>query len=245
MRTQAEKADYQRKHRKSVTSRGQCCYPIPKLENGDIDPGAVLWRQQHCHDEPCERCPSCTLFTAVSILYKLCSHIALLQAAAPPESFNTAAHREEAEKLLARVQQFVPPHLISKLPGGYYRTSGIMDDHFSLSGKMVVLDQLLRAIHEQHGRVLVFSTSTQSLDLIENHIGVMGLRYTRMDGQTTTKNRKTIADDFRANDGITVFLLSTRAMGIGTTIISVGFFVDSITKCVLSFCPRISALVQD
>jgi superfamily II DNA or RNA helicase len=245
MRTQAEKADYQRKHRKSVTSRGQCCYPIPKLENGDIDPGAVLWRQQHRNDEPCERCPSCTLFTAVSILYKLCSHIALLQAAAPPESYDTVAHREEAEKLLARVQQFVPPDLISKLPGGYYRTSGMMDDHFSLSGKMVVLDQLLRAIHEQHGRVLVFSTSTQSLDLIEKHIGVMGLRYTRMDGQTTTKNRKTIADEFRANDGITVFLLSTRAMGIGKTIISVGFFVDSITKCLLSFCPRLPALVQD
>jgi SNF2 family DNA or RNA helicase len=92
----------------------------------------------------------------------------------------------------------------------------MMDDHFNLSGKMEVLDKLLMGIQKLRGKVLVFSASTQSLDLIENHISTMGLEYSRMDGQTATKNRKGIADNFRSNPNAFVFLLSTRAMGVGT-----------------------------
>lgn len=224
---QLERTDYQRQHRKTVVKQGKCCFKVPKVDrNGSIDPGAILWRQQHNDDEPCEKCPSCTLFTSLSILYKLCSHVALLQAKSQPDQCVPGTRqRIEAEEELARVRQFIPAHLASQLPGGYFRESGIMDDHFALSGKMVVLDKLLRSIHAQHGRVLLFATSTKALDLIEKHIVAMGFSHMRMDGQTSQKKRTEIADTFKSNSQILVFLLSTKAMGVGLNLTEANFVI--------------------
>lgn len=237
LRCKNARARYQREHRKSIVKRGDCCFPIPKLDRdgGGIDPGAVLWRHQHPGDVRCEKCPSCTLFAAVSILYKLSTHAALLQVITPPEQLGAdSLRRDEAKKKVERAKQFIPDYLLSQLPGGYFRESGIMDDHFSLSGKMVVLDKLLRAISAQQGRVLLFAHSTQALDLIENYIMAKGYSYLRMDGQTSTSRRKEIADRFRASSESFIFLLSTKAMGLGLNLTQVRLaFVIFI--CVLAF----------
>lgn len=100
-----------------------------------------------------------------------------------------------------------------------------MDDHFSLSGKMVVLDKLLRAISAQQGRVLLFSQSTEALDLIQNYVMAMGYSFLRMDGQTPTKKRTDIATRFRASAETFVFLLSTRAMGLGLNLTQANFVI--------------------
>lgn len=42
-----------------------------------------------------------------------------------------------------------------------------------------------------------------------------GKSYLRMDGTTERDKRKELADEFRDNHGIPIFLLSTRAMGLG------------------------------
>ena len=61
----------------------------------------------------------------------------------------------------------------------------------------------------------MFSASTQTLDLIEDYIKSRGKSYLRMDGATDRERRKELADEFKHNHGIFVFLLSTRAMGLG------------------------------
>ena len=55
-----------------------------------------------------------------------------------------------------------------RLPGGtIYRVDSIMSDHTKLSGKMAALDKCLTHFSMKRNRVLLFSYSTSTLDLIE------------------------------------------------------------------------------
>ena len=111
-------------------------------------------------------CPSCITLPALNKLYKVASHPSLLQVD-PCES--DAAARKKLE--FAKVA--LPPEILRELPGGtYYKGDGIMDDHIRLSGKMKSLDYLLKKYLKRRNRVLVFSYSTQSLDVIQHHIKV-------------------------------------------------------------------------
>ena len=53
------------------------------------------------------------------------------------------------------------------------------------------------------------------VDPAENYVQSRGKSYLRMDGSTDREKRKELADEFRDNHGIPIFLLSTRAMGLG------------------------------
>ena len=226
LRTKEEQIEYQRRNRDNLHKRGGCCYRYPRV-NGGVDPTAVLWRQQHPNGEVCEQCPSCIAFAAMSILYKLCTHVALLQVKGSPSLFEKgSAQHTEAVKNHDRAVRFLPKHLLTKIPGGYFLSHGIMNDHFKLSGKMAVLDKLLRAISTQQGRVLLFAHSTKSLDLIENYVMSMGYSYLRMDGQTPNAKRKVIADKFRASPDIFLLILSTKAMGLGLNLTVVCLFLE-------------------
>ncbi|KAH3744142.1 chromatin-remodeling complex ATPase chain Iswi [Pelomyxa schiedti] len=84
------------------------------------------------------------------------------------------------------------------------------------SGKMVVLDKLLQKLKAQNSRVLVFSQMTRMLDIIEDYIALRGWTYVRIDGSTDTVERDKRIDEFNAkNSPVFLFLLSTRAGGLG------------------------------
>lgn len=247
MRSTEDRIEYQRQNRNKITTRGQCCYKYPKVADGrGVDPEAVLWRQQHVDDELCSKCPSCILFGAMSILYKLCSHAALLQVKTPPERLEAGSSQHtEALRQLERARCFIPPHLLSEVPGGYYFENSILDNHFALSGKMAVLDKLLQAINVQQGRVLLFAHSTKTLDLIENYILSVGkYSYLRMDGQTANAKRKEIADKFRASSETFVFLLSTKAMGLGLNLTQVRIPVKTRLEHVFNILTLLTLSVQ-
>jgi hypothetical protein len=143
LKKQEERVEYQRKNRNKIITRGQCCYKYPKTLDGGVEPNAVIWRQQHIDDEPCANCPSCSLFGAMSVLYKLSSHVSLLQVKTPPERLQAGSTQHINEmRQLERARCFLPPYLLSNIPGGYYFKSSILDDHFALSGKMAVLDKV-------------------------------------------------------------------------------------------------------
>jgi SNF2 family DNA or RNA helicase len=126
---------------------------------------------------------------------------------------------------LERAKVFLPLDILPQLPGGsYIRQDSIMDDHFSLSGKMKVVDKLLRAIYDQQGRVLLFSGSTQSLDLIQNFVRSEGYSHLRMDGKTSTRKRDELKAEF-ANSNTFLFLLSTKAMGLGLNLTQANFVI--------------------
>jgi Helicase conserved C-terminal domain len=153
-------------------------------------------------------------------LLKLSSHLGLLQANKTPEATTKGSpayvkymkEREFAKVALAGV--------VTKLPGGDYdRNGSMMDDHFSLSGKLEVMSTLLKKYRSEDCRVLLFAHSTQTLDLIQNFVQSLGtMTFLRMDGQTDQKRRQTLADQFNNDREIFLFLLSTKATGQGLTL---------------------------
>lgn len=69
-------------------------------------------------------------------------------------------------------------------------------------------------IGEKH-RMLIFSQWTRCLDLLGCLLDTMDIRYLRLDGQTDIKERQTLIDQYTNDETIPIFLLSTRAGGMG------------------------------
>jgi DNA excision repair protein ERCC-6 len=86
------------------------------------------------------------------------------------------------------------------------------------SGKMRVLEQILKSWKEENRKVLIFSQTRQMLDIIQMFIRNQGYTYLRMDGTTVVKNRGFIIDSFNNDPNVFVFLLTTRTGGIGVTL---------------------------
>jgi SNF2 family DNA or RNA helicase len=229
MRTEAEKIAFQRDHRGEIIPRKSCCYERPlnpnRFEAGEefYDPRAVLWRWQHealvngDADEECDTCPFCCSFPVLDKLYKLSSHVSLLQVQKNPDTLQegTKAWRE-ARKALDFAKVAFPFDCLDELPGGsYFREDGIMNNHANLSGKMKVLAELLHEFDKRDDRILLFSFSTQTLDLIQNFVMAQGYSYLRLDGTTPTKARQGLVDRFQRDKSIFLFLISTKAGGLG------------------------------
>lgn len=88
------------------------------------------------------------------------------------------------------------------------------DDLFS-SAKFVRLQKLLPELIDDGHRILIFSVWTTCLDLLSCLLEQMGLDYLRMDGQTAVSDRQSLIDKFNHDSTIPIFLLSTKACGLG------------------------------
>ncbi|VDD97846.1 unnamed protein product, partial [Enterobius vermicularis] len=98
-------------------------------------------------------------------------------------------------------------------PGPPYTTDQHLVDN---SGKMVLLDKLLKKLKEQGSRVLIFSQMSRMLDLLEDYCWWRGYPYCRLDGQTAHADRQKSIDEFNKPDSEKfIFMLTTRAGGLG------------------------------
>lgn len=84
------------------------------------------------------------------------------------------------------------------------------------SGKLVLVDKLLKRLRENGHRVLIFSQMTRCLDLLVDYLRWRGYPYERIDGAIRGDLRQAAIDRFcdPASDSF-VFLLCTRAGGVG------------------------------
>ena len=84
------------------------------------------------------------------------------------------------------------------------------------SGKMLLLQRLMRRLKEEGHRVLIFSQSVKMLDLLQNFVKTEGYKWQRLDGSTTSVARHLAITAFnKPGSEDFVFLLSTRAGGLG------------------------------
>ncbi|XP_056592207.1 SWI/SNF-related matrix-associated actin-dependent regulator of chromatin subfamily A containing DEAD/H box 1b [Triplophysa dalaica] len=88
------------------------------------------------------------------------------------------------------------------------------------SGKLSFLAQLLESLKEKGDRVALFSQFTMMLDILEVFLRHHKHRYIRMDGSTPMGDRIGLIDQFNTDTDIFVFLLSTRAGGLGINLTS-------------------------
>ncbi|KAJ8418177.1 hypothetical protein AAFF_G00138860 [Aldrovandia affinis] len=111
--------------------------------------------------------------------------------------------------------------------GGPKILKGIPDDqltaeeHFGFwkrSGKLIVVESLLRLWHKQGHRVLLFTQSRQMLKILEVFVRENGYSYLQMDGTTSIASRQPLIAQFNEEKSIFVFLLTTRVGGIGVNL---------------------------
>ncbi|KAM9522859.1 chromodomain-helicase-DNA-binding protein 5-like isoform 5-T5 [Salvelinus alpinus] len=98
------------------------------------------------------------------------------------------------------------------LPNGSYDGNQLVKS----SGKLTLLQKMLRKLKDEGHRVLIFSQMTKMLDLLEDFLEYEGYKYERIDGGVTGGLRQEAIDRFNAPGAQQFcFLLSTRAGGLG------------------------------
>jgi chromodomain-helicase-DNA-binding protein 7 len=135
-------------------------------------------------------------------LRKCCNHPFLLEGIEQRENerqFNEFLENGEFENKTAAEQQ----EMMNKR--GYVDTSG----------KMVLLDKLLPKLRSEGHKVLIFSQMVRMLDLISEYCDFRGYKHERLDGRVRGNERQKSIDRFETDPDIGVFLLSTRAGGVG------------------------------
>ncbi|XP_022785581.1 SWI/SNF-related matrix-associated actin-dependent regulator of chromatin subfamily A containing DEAD/H box 1-like [Stylophora pistillata] len=103
---------------------------------------------------------------------------------------------------LCREEQSLADHCLSK-------------EIMMKSGKFEYLDTLLPELKQKNCRLLLFSQFTMMMDIIEVYLSNRSHRYLRLDGKTAVVDRQNLIDEFNGDPDIFVFLLSTKAGGLG------------------------------
>ncbi|KAG6933592.1 SMARCAD1-like protein [Chelydra serpentina] len=93
------------------------------------------------------------------------------------------------------------------------------------SGKFKTLERILSDLKEKGDRVVLFSQFTMMLDILEVLLKQQQHRYIRLDGKTQISERIHLIDEFNTDMGIFVFLLSTKAGGLGINLTSANIVI--------------------
>nr|XP_054490057.1 chromatin-remodeling ATPase INO80 isoform X3 [Agelaius phoeniceus] len=127
---------------------------------------------------------------------------------------------ELAADWLKQCSQFFPEHpggLLGIRPQNGWSFIRIPDKESLItdSGKLHALDLLLTRLKSQGHRVLIYSQMTRMIDLLEEYMVYRKHTYMRLDGSSKISERRDMVADFQNRNDIFVFLLSTRAGGLG------------------------------
>ncbi|XP_010735853.3 DNA excision repair protein ERCC-6 [Larimichthys crocea] len=95
------------------------------------------------------------------------------------------------------------------------------EEHFGFwkrSGKLIVVESLLRLWFKQGHRVLLFTQSRQMLDIFEVFVRENMYSYLKMDGTTTIASRQPLIARYNEDKSIFIFLLTTKVGGLGVNL---------------------------
>jgi len=86
---------------------------------------------------------------------------------------------------------------------------------FRASGKVEALDRILARLLPFGHKVLIFSQFTRVLDILRDFLDWRGIQSVRLDGKVSHEQRSARMVNFQEDAKVSVFLLSTRAGGLG------------------------------
>ncbi|XP_028761649.1 LOW QUALITY PROTEIN: switch 2-like [Neltuma alba] len=189
----------------SPLTQVECCKRI--VSNG------IIWPYLH-RDNPdgCDSCPFCLVLPCLVKLQQISNHLELIK---PNPKDDPEKQRKDAEFAAA-----VFGHDID-LVGGNTQNENFMGlSDVKHCGKMRALEKLLFSWISQGDKILVFSYSVRMLDILEKFLIRKGYCFSRLDGSTPTNLRQSLVDDFNSSPSKQVFLISTRAGGLGLNLVS-------------------------
>ncbi|KAG0088351.1 hypothetical protein BGZ93_002389 [Podila epicladia] len=97
----------------------------------------------------------------------------------------------------------------------------LSEELLNSSGKMLVLDRILPALFDRGHKVLIFSQFTTMLDIIQDWAeNYKSWQCCRIDGHVKQEDRRRQIAEFNTSPQMKLFLLSTRAGGLGINLTS-------------------------
>ncbi|EEP76851.1 conserved hypothetical protein [Uncinocarpus reesii 1704] len=150
------------------------------------------------------------VFPTISNLQKLCNHLAtLIPQPTDPD--------EKQERDLRMLEVAVPDQWRE-----LYRTRGSILNYSNpeFCGKWKVLKKLLKWWHSHGDKVLVFSHSVRLLKMLQLLFNHTSYNVSYLDGAMSYEDRAKVVNDFNADPRQFVFLISTKAGGVGLNITS-------------------------
>ncbi|KAM4093428.1 hypothetical protein ACB094_06G115400 [Castanea mollissima] len=176
-------------------------------------PNGVIWPYLH-RDNPdgCDSCPFCLVLPCLVKLQQISNHLELIK---PNHKDDPDKQRKDAEFASA---VFGPD---IDLAGGNTQSESFMGlSDVKHCGKMRALEKLMLSWVSHGNKVLLFSYSVRMLDILEKFLIRKGYCFSRLDGSTPTNLRQSLVDDFNSSPSKLVFLISTRAGGLGLNLVS-------------------------
>ncbi|KAK4177058.1 hypothetical protein QBC36DRAFT_140005 [Triangularia setosa] len=144
---------------------------------------------------------------------------------AHPKIFKTVAERQKNEKKKAKNEKsgeespgdefILPQDILSDILTP--TTCRDIDDD-AHSYKIVALMFLLKEFRKVGDKALIFTQSIPALDFLESIFKRRQIRYQRLDGGTAINTRQASIKRFNSDDSADVYLISTRAGGVGLNI---------------------------
>ena len=150
------------------------------------------------------------VFPVISNLQKLSNHLALLI-----PSSNDAQEKQSRD--LDFLQTMVPDRW-EDLYNNRNSLHNLSNPEFC--GKWRVLKKLLRFWHANGDKVLVFSHSVKLLKMLQHLFHNTAYNVSFLDGSLSYPERQAVVDDFNTSPSQFVFLISTKAGGVGLNITS-------------------------
>lgn len=133
----------------------------------------------------------------LNVLKKICDHPRLLS----ENTFQQIIYDEEED--LAQLNSIDVP----------------VDVLLNESSKLSVLNELLKILIADKHKVLLFSSSTKMLDIIEKVLNMNKIMFARLDGRiTSNEKREQIVKRFRRESSLQLMLLTVQVGGVGLTL---------------------------
>ena len=102
----------------------------------------------------------------------------------------------------------------------YFQEYEVGEDLVTSAGKLLLMDRLVPRLIERGHKMLVFSQFTSMLDILEDYFTFREMEYCRIDGSVSHDERQSQISRFNHTPEIKIFLLSTRAGGLGINLTS-------------------------
>lgn len=129
------------------------------------------------------------------------------------DTIRAATQKEVVERLRGGGNVLAALEALLRLRQACCHPSLVPGQSAETSAKIETLIESLEPLHEAGHKALVFSQWTSFLNLVEPHLKAKGLDFLRLDGSTA--NRQKVVEDFQADDGPPVLLISLKAGGTG------------------------------
>ncbi|XP_043687362.1 protein CHROMATIN REMODELING 4-like isoform X2 [Telopea speciosissima] len=109
------------------------------------------------------------------------------------------------------------PYLISGTEPDSGSVEFLQEMRIKASAKLTLLHSMLKVLHREGHRVLIFSQMTKLLDILEDYLTIeYGPKtFERVDGSVSVADRQAAITRFNQDSSRFVFLLSTRSCGLG------------------------------